>query len=252
MVVMAIGLLAGCDDTMLSTGANTAIIVDGEGFEAVSQVIRGRCLESCHSAGGLFPDLETDPCAATVEAASQSYSGVLVAPSAPSDSVLWHKITDSGEFGGIMPAGASEPIASENIDIITDWIADGASCSDPEVGDDSDDVGPPPDTGDPDAATTRFSDLYEPVFSQCLDGCHSTDYAMGDLLLEPEQTAFAQLTTGDSDGLPYVDTTSPRESFLYLKLSADNRAGYGMPDADGATPLERDQVLRWIRQGAGR
>ena len=110
-----IALFGGCDDTQFKT---EGVVVEGEGYSAVVQVFEGNCT-GCHGAGGTFPDLETDVCAALVEQPSAAYDGTLVVASDSAASVLWHKITDNGESGGVMPAGgggSSDTSASSGVD----------------------------------------------------------------------------------------------------------------------------------------
>jgi hypothetical protein len=60
-----------------------------------------------------------------VNVVSTNYApGVRVEPYNPSNSVLYHKITNSGVFGGVMPP--SGEMDSINVQIITDWISEGA------------------------------------------------------------------------------------------------------------------------------
>jgi len=141
--------------------------------------------------------------------------------------------------GGGMPSAAG--LDSDGRQQVYDWIADGAVY---EAGTDTD----PPDTGETDSV--RFSEIYAPVFAQCVDSCHDAVFEMGGLVLEPEATAYTNLITGDRDGVPYVASTNPGGSYLYWALTADDRAGYPMPNADGATVEEQQLVRQWIRDGA--
>jgi hypothetical protein len=55
---------------------------------------------------------------------------LLVAPASSADSYLWHKVNDThlaaGGSGGRMPAGGAAPLSPASIDLIADWIDDGA------------------------------------------------------------------------------------------------------------------------------
>ena len=56
-----------------------------------------------------------------VDAASANYAPALrVAPGDPDESVLWNKLADTGEFGGVMPQGGQIP--QDRIEVITTWI----------------------------------------------------------------------------------------------------------------------------------
>jgi hypothetical protein len=116
----AIVLLAGCDDHLFpalagSSGSDWCGILDES------------CV-SCHSAagkaGGL--DLETDAHAALVDVAS-SAGPVLVVPGDPDASFLMAKLEGelaAGQGGPMPPSG---PLPAEQIELIRQWIADGAT-----------------------------------------------------------------------------------------------------------------------------
>ena len=87
---------------------------------------------SCHVTGeelgglGLAPSLAYEQ---LVNADSQQSSMVRVKPGAPDDSYLLHKLTgthlDQGGTGTRMPQGLP-PLADAQIDLISQWIAQGA------------------------------------------------------------------------------------------------------------------------------
>ena len=237
-----IALLGGCDDTTFNSPEPE--IPEGEGYSAVVQIFNDNCLGACHGAGASFPDLETDPCGTLVDQDSQGYSGKLVVPGDSEASVLWNKMNNTGEFGGIMPAGAPETLPEDLLQLVTDWIDEGATC---EEGDQ--DTGPDPDTGTGD--DILFGDLYPALQTQCV-GCHGEAAPSAGLALEPESAAFATLTSGSgSDGRVFVDTTNPTDSYLYLKVTSEaSIVGDPMPPTVGLDPSESADVLAWIEQGA--
>lgn len=53
------------------------------------------------------------------------YAALRIAPGEPESSVLYNKITDSGLYGGIMPA-AGPALTAEQIAVIAAWIEEGA------------------------------------------------------------------------------------------------------------------------------
>ena len=116
-------LLGGCDDTTFP--AEVPDTPEGDGYEGVVEVFDSSCT-GCHGPSGSFPDLQTDPCAAIVDQASQAYTGTLVVPGDAEASVLWHKMSNSETYGGIMPQGADDPI--DEAGIIEAWIDSGAAC----------------------------------------------------------------------------------------------------------------------------
>ena len=123
-VSWVLALLGGCDDTLF--GAETA--VDGQGYDAVAEVFDVNCVE-CHSSGFSLGNLslEGDFCE-LVDIDSSAYSDIkLLVPGDSAASLLWHKVDDSGIYGGVMPTAGRMDQA--NIDIIADWI-DNDSASD--------------------------------------------------------------------------------------------------------------------------
>jgi hypothetical protein len=125
MAPLALLALAGCDDTLYGSTE----VVEGEGYDAVVSVFDGSCV-SCHSdaAASSFGNLslEGDPCD-MVDAPASAYAtdsngdpAYLIVAGDSGASVLWHKVEDSGAFGGVMPPGAKMDQA--NIDIIANWI----------------------------------------------------------------------------------------------------------------------------------
>lgn len=121
-------LLAACDDTIFGSGGGGGSDSGGypEGYEGVVAIFEDNCV-SCHPAGGGSGglDLASDPCS-TLVGRPATYDGDLVAAGDHSASVLWHKMADTGEFGGVMPLGGA--LDQATVDIVAQWIDDGASC----------------------------------------------------------------------------------------------------------------------------
>jgi cytochrome c5 len=121
-----LGFLVGCDDTVFPAVDHGSAVV-GDSYADVTSIFEASC-NSCHSAGGQAGglDLETDACATLVGVQASSYAGLRVAAGDSASSVLWAKVADSGEYGGVMPP--SGMIAGDSIDTIAAWIDAGASC----------------------------------------------------------------------------------------------------------------------------
>lgn len=118
--------LLGCDDTTFPAVGGDAVV--GDTYDDVVKVFDGDCV-ACHGAtaapsAGL--DLETDACAAIVDVDAAGWDGVLVVPGDHTASVLWAKMADTTEFGGVMPP--TGPVAQASIDTVAAWIDNGADC----------------------------------------------------------------------------------------------------------------------------
>jgi hypothetical protein len=58
---------------------------------------------------------------------AQDYDGVLVVAGDHASSVLWAKMADTGDYGGVMPLGGG--LSSDVVAIVEAWIDDGATCN---------------------------------------------------------------------------------------------------------------------------
>jgi mono/diheme cytochrome c family protein len=238
MTWFLLALLGGCDDTEFPSHVPEGPSSDG--YEGVVQVLEANCV-GCHGAGGSFPDLQTDPCATLVDQPSNAYSGVLVTPGDSQASVLWHKMENTGDFGGIMPSGATDPLPADIRSVVTDWIDGGAQCS--EGG-----GGGALDTGT--GTDIYYSDVYPIISGQCA-GCHGADGA-GGLSLHEESSSYITLSTDQSStGEPYVKLSEPTSSYLYMKITGSPGInGDPMPPGGGVEAADAETVLTWIEQGA--
>jgi mono/diheme cytochrome c family protein len=110
-------LLVGCDDEFNYNAAHGGV-VDGEGIDAVLDVMDGNCV-GCHS--GADPaaalDLDADFCDAVLD-------DRIVVEGDSAGSVLYQRI--SSETSPMPPNGLMD---QANIDIVRDWIDAGADCS---------------------------------------------------------------------------------------------------------------------------
>jgi hypothetical protein len=150
---------------------------------------------------------------------------------------------NTGDFGGLMPSGATEPLPADILSVVTDWIDDGAQCSEADT-----DTGTGTDTGT--ATDIFYSNVYPLISGQCT-GCHD-DEGAGGLKLHEESSSYATLTTNlSSTGIPYVDLSEPTSSYLYMKVvGASGITGDPMPPPGGADADDAATVLTWIEQGA--
>lgn len=122
-------LLIGCDDEFNYNTAHGEA-VDGEGIDAVIAVMEGNCV-ACHGAVGASAglDLASDLCGTVLD-------GRLVIEGDSDGSVLFQRIVDTS---APMPPGGM--MDESNIEIVRDWIDQGADCSAGEAAGDTGDSG---------------------------------------------------------------------------------------------------------------
>jgi mono/diheme cytochrome c family protein len=231
----------GCDDDLLGA---TEEAVEGSGYEAVVEIINTNCV-SCHSAAGASSfgnlDLETDPCGALVNMPASAYDGVLVQPGDHSSSVFWAKV-DGSNYGTVMPPAGR--MADGNVNIIAQWIDDGAEC-DPFGGADGSDGGS--------NSTYTMDRVQAEIFDVSCTVCHSGDAPSSGLDLS-DGVARANLVEvwGAYDQVLVVPG-DPDGSFLFQKMIATAPVdGHGDP-MPPAGPLSTDAitlVFGWIYEGA--
>ena len=94
-------------------------------------IFAAHCVSDCHEPSGEYPELDLGPSARSnlVLVASNGSPLLYVSAGNHEASYLWHKVNGThgtvGGMGSRMPAGA-EPLAQEDIDLIAEWIDDGA------------------------------------------------------------------------------------------------------------------------------
>ncbi len=150
--------LVGCDDappvdTDVDTDTDVPVEPAPQGFLTgelclVRTVFEVSCVTGCHSAvvAGGDLDLQTSPYNALVNVPSPSGAGTLVTPGSSGESFLYRKmqgILAAGEGGVMPPDGPIDPFA---IEIVKDWIDNGAAndCDIPPVGGEPPPPPPPP------------------------------------------------------------------------------------------------------------
>ncbi len=103
---------------------------------------------------------------------------------------------------------------------------------------------------DPPLYSTIFSKILQPTCASGTGTCHTSDAAMGGLVMEDADDAYARLL-GDI-GHPRVLPFDPACSLIVIRLEAHD-PNVRMPP--GPTPLlasERCDVIQWIAAGASR
>jgi hypothetical protein len=104
---------------------------------------------------------------------------------------------------------------------------------------------------DPPTYSTIFEKILHPTCAQGMGTCHTADAAMGGLVFEDEDDAYARLL-GDAGGKARVAPGDPACSLLVERLEAKT-SDVRMPP--GPTPLSeaaRCDIVQWISQGAAR
>lgn len=104
---------------------------------------------------------------------------------------------------------------------------------------------------DPAVFPTIFEKILHPTCAQGMGTCHTSDAAMGNLVMEDADDTYARLL-GQYDGRARVLPGDPSCSILVERLEADS-ADVRMPP--GPTPLDaaaRCDIVQWIANGAAR
>ncbi len=104
---------------------------------------------------------------------------------------------------------------------------------------------------DPPVFTTIFTKILQPTCAQGMGTCHTSDAAMGGLVMEDIDDTYARLL-GQVDGRARVNPGDPSCSLLVERLEA-NSPDVRMPP--GPTPLDaaaRCDIVQWIAMGAAR
>ena len=252
--------LGACDDSIFESHAGAE--VTGTGYSAVFQVVTDNCF-TCHSAAAKTQglDLETDLCGATVGVPTSQYDGDFIVAGDSASSVLWAKMADTGEYGGVMPTSGG--LSQENIDIVAAWIDDGASCDgstggDGTGGDGTGDGTGGDGTGDGTGGTTdiwtgdySWANVQAEVLNDHCSYCHSDADPKGGLDLQGDDARAHIVGVESSITVPYVDPGNPDWSYLYMKITGTDIENAQMPkDLDPLDPELMDLVRGWIADGA--
>lgn len=124
-LVLLLLVFSGCSDHGDPTGVDNPPVISGPVSFAtdIQPIFDTQCI-GCHGAGGnagldLRNGLSYDN---LVGVAAVNSSGLLVAASDPTSSVLMQRLV--GSVGGFMPPAG--PLQFEILDLVTDWIGEGA------------------------------------------------------------------------------------------------------------------------------
>lgn len=202
-------ILWACDDQLFTSGAGHEVVSTGD--NAAVDLLHASCA-SCHG-GGLAPNLSGDICADVVGVESiQVPSMNFIEAGDPANSYLLLKLKGEGaSVGGtssVMPPSGMLP--AEQIQIVEDWIAAGATCGSAtdtgtqDTGSTTGDTGTT-DTGSTDTGTENI-DAAGIVAQQCA-GCH---YGKPFDTLIPNMThqeIVDTLHNGTSGGMPSFDAS---------------------------------------------
>lgn len=249
---MILLLAIACDDHDFTAGAAGEVVV-GDSYSDVVKIFEGDCL-SCHSAAAALGalDLETDACNALVNVPAAAYDGTLVIPGDSANSVLWHKVANTGTYGGQMPQGTS--LSEESITTIADWIDAGASC---------DDAGTTPTGTTPTTPTVSdysYQMMQETVLDAACTSCHFTGSTAGGGVDLSHAIDLVGLTSAEAGGaygdIVLIDPGKPETSLIMLKVLGVQNVGpvnLGAPMPMYGDPLSTDQTVSlfgWILEGA--
>ena len=105
-------------------GAEPELPASGVSYSQHVQPIYDQNCISCHPSSGNLDLTAGNSYAETVNVNASGYSGKLVVPGDPENSILYKKIDGSGAYGSNMPLGSS--LSQTQINTIKQWIEEGA------------------------------------------------------------------------------------------------------------------------------
>jgi len=97
---------------------------DGISFSQNIQPIFDQSCVNCHPSSGNLDLRAGNSYNNLVNVPASGYSGILVVPGDPDNSILYKKIDGSGAYGSNMPVGGS--LSASQINMIEQWILEGA------------------------------------------------------------------------------------------------------------------------------
>ena len=159
-LILPLALLSACDDHEFKPHGEA---IEGEGLSAVLDVMDGNCA-GCHGgeAASAGLDLSRDGFCDVV------LDGRLVIPGDAANSVLQQRIE-----GDPSPMPPTSLMDAANIDIVREWIDDGADCLSDGGGDDGGDDSTGDDGGGDDSAGDDGSAIDgEQIYASSCGGCH--------------------------------------------------------------------------------
>ncbi|MFK7931135.1 MAG: hypothetical protein AB8H79_23320 [Myxococcota bacterium] len=117
VLVGAMALAGGCDDTVFNSGGGGGNSEYEADFTGVVAFFHDRCHE-CH------PALIASFDAGVLEADVEAGTGLFVVAGDPDASLLWRVLNDADDDVGVMPTTGQRP--DEEIAHVRQWILDGA------------------------------------------------------------------------------------------------------------------------------
>jgi len=196
----------------------------------IQPILKAHCYE-CHSSEKDLANLRLD----SKEAAFKgSDSGKVIIPGKAVDSLLIQRIT--GSEGGLrMPPG--KPLGENEIQLIRDWIDQGASWPDS--------AGTKPSgPANPTIKVDFIKDVL-PILSENCYVCHSGERPKGGLHLDNRELALK----GSSSGRVIIPGNAKDSRLVHRIMGLDGKSQMPL----GREPLGPDQIdtiKRWIDQGA--
>ncbi len=254
-MLLLLSLLA-CDDQIFTGGGGHSSDAGG-GAEAILAESCG----GCH-ASSLAPTLSENLCENTVDVMATQVDMPFIAAGDPANSYLLHKMKGTaGDVGGVEsimpPTGA---LSDADIQIVEDWIAAGAVCSDASTSDTEDtgdvqDTGDVEDTGAPDDTNNLDQSIPEgadpgrgnDLFNQHCSTCHINGYAPDPQSVIPmiDNAAIETAITQGVGGMAPVSAVSDQVdindiiAFLRTTYPADPQGGdTNEPDPNGGGEVD--------------
>ena len=220
--------LWACDDHIFTGGSGHG--GHSEGSDAVA-ILKNEC-SGCHS-DSLLPDFSGDICENLIDVQATQVAMPFITVGDPSNSYLYIKmIGTAADVGGVdSPMPPTGMLAGSDIEVVEQWILDGASCDEVVDTGDPEDTGVPDDTGGPDTDQPGDMDQSIPidgdatngntlVNSQCM-GCHSNAFQFDDLI-------------------PRIDNPQ-----IYRAI--EEGKGVSMPAFPNLTDQELDDIVAFLR-----
>jgi hypothetical protein len=196
----------------------------------IQPIFKAHCYE-CHSAEKDLASLRLDSKEAAFKGGD---SGKVIIPGKSQDSLIIQRIT--GSEGGLrMPPG--KPLSESEIELIRNWIDQGATWPEPKTEPKTSTSGP--------AAGVDFARNVLPILKANCYLCHSGDRPKGGLHLDSKELALK----GGSSGQAIVPGNATSSLLVHRIMGLDGKVQMPM----GRAPLhpdEIDTIKKWIDQGA--
>ena len=200
------------------------------GFEShVKPILEAACI-GCHGPDEDKGDLRLDTWEHVL--AGGEYGDVIVAGN-PDESTLYTLTTLPADDDDVMPPDG-ENLASEQIEVLKQWIADGAKWPEGAVLTQKQRI--------------EFVEDVQPILEFNCVSCHREGHEDGGLSLSTREAAFSEGDSGVS-----IIRFDPEESLLYSLTVLPPDDDDIMPPEDKGEPLssaETDTLRAWIQQGA--